>query len=292
MTTLHHPQPGTTPVRPKGILKNSYTTSPTPTPQGIDVPASPLSPTSPTIAASLDDKELVIQNTLQNAGKRHTPVPRHNVSRRQSGAAGNRPLEVSDDPSPRLKWDEANLYLTEQQKSSTMKIDEPKTPYAGHYDPSQDEEEIKKIEAEEQEEAVRSGIHRTPSKSRVRYLKTKEDDIPGLELGEPENPFDNKPKDSPKQVVVQAEGYFPDMDGEEIEGEDEKEKHKRFEEMRKRHYEMRSVKELLAHPEDEALLEDEEEEEEETGSKKDAEGDTQMDAGPPPMPTVPAQYKS
>lgn len=29
----------------------------------------------------------------------------------------------------RLKWDEANLELTEAQKDSTMKVDEPKTPY-------------------------------------------------------------------------------------------------------------------------------------------------------------------
>jgi len=32
----------------------------------------------------------------------------------------------------RLKWDEANLIITEAQKDSTMKIDEPKTPYV-HY---------------------------------------------------------------------------------------------------------------------------------------------------------------
>ena len=35
--------------------------------------------------------------------------------------------------SDRLKWDEENLIITEAQKDSTMKIDEPKTPYV-HYD--------------------------------------------------------------------------------------------------------------------------------------------------------------
>jgi hypothetical protein len=34
---------------------------------------------------------------------------------------------------PRLKWDEENLTITEAQKDSTMKINEPKTPYV-HYD--------------------------------------------------------------------------------------------------------------------------------------------------------------
>lgn len=37
----------------------------------------------------------------------------------------------------RIKWDEDNLMITEQQKSSTMKIDEPKTPFI-HYNQSTD----------------------------------------------------------------------------------------------------------------------------------------------------------
>ncbi|RCK59675.1 hypothetical protein Cantr_07321 [Candida viswanathii] len=34
-----------------------------------------------------------------------------------------------------LKWDEINLYKNEQEKSATMKIDEPKTPYEGGFNP-------------------------------------------------------------------------------------------------------------------------------------------------------------
>ncbi|KAF9918025.1 hypothetical protein BX616_010550 [Lobosporangium transversale] len=37
-----------------------------------------------------------------------------------------------DERAPRIKWDEENLTLTEAQKDSTMKINEPKTPYV-HY---------------------------------------------------------------------------------------------------------------------------------------------------------------
>ncbi len=51
--------------------------------------------------------------------------------------------------SPRLKWDEANLYLTEQEKNSTMKIDEPKTPYAKHYDPAEEEEDLSLLDTGE-----------------------------------------------------------------------------------------------------------------------------------------------
>ncbi|KAI8380385.1 hypothetical protein BD560DRAFT_388098 [Blakeslea trispora] len=38
----------------------------------------------------------------------------------------------------RLRWDEANLELTESQKDSTMKVDEPKTPYV-RYDHETDQ---------------------------------------------------------------------------------------------------------------------------------------------------------
>jgi hypothetical protein len=37
----------------------------------------------------------------------------------------------------RLKWDEQNLIITEAQKDSTMKIDEPKTPFI-HYNYEED----------------------------------------------------------------------------------------------------------------------------------------------------------
>ena len=55
---------------------------------------------------------------------------------------------MADETSPRLKWDEANLYLTEQQRDSTMKITEPKTPYAQRYDPSEDDEEVSALMAD------------------------------------------------------------------------------------------------------------------------------------------------
>ncbi|KAJ9056390.1 hypothetical protein DSO57_1033480 [Entomophthora muscae] len=44
----------------------------------------------------------------------------------------------------RLKWDEDNLTLNESQKDSTMKIDEPKTPYVRN-PPSDSEEEIPEL---------------------------------------------------------------------------------------------------------------------------------------------------
>ena len=45
----------------------------------------------------------------------------------------------SPDISKSLQWDEESLVLTEAQKVSTMKIDEPKTPFV-HYDIENDKE--------------------------------------------------------------------------------------------------------------------------------------------------------
>ena len=156
----------------------------------------------------------------------------------------------------RLKWDEANLYLTEQEKSSTMKIDEPKTPYAKHYDPTEDEDELRMLEPDEiiVDELDKARAGRSPGKS----AKSREEEIPGLSLGEPEeavpdHEFDDDHTGKREKAVH--------VDGEEHLGAsaEEREKHRKFEEMRKKHYEMKNVASLLGHPEElDAMDEDEE----------------------------------
>lgn len=195
-------------------------------------------------ARELSDKDLTLQNTLQNAGHRRSssgarPLGARRQSSQQPSSGSS---EVGEDGSPRLKWDEANLYLTEQEKSSTMKIDEPKTPYAKRYDPTEDEDEFRTLDADD---LVVDELDRVSKKSSQR-----EDDIPGLELGEPEEAIPERDRTSSassikgeKSVIVDPTAG--DMDeGEHGEGE-ENEKHKKFQEMRKRHYEMRDVKGLL-----------------------------------------------
>lgn len=146
----------------------------------------------------------------------------------------------------RLKWDEANLYLTEQEKSATMKIDEPKTPYAKHYDPAEDEDEMRIIDADD---LMVDELDKAQAKSPGKVSRAKEDDIPGLSLGEPEeavpeNLHDGMDIDGKKKAVHVREEEHVGLSAEELE------KHKKFEEMRKKHYEMRNVANLLAHPED------------------------------------------
>lgn len=238
-----------------GILKNSNSSRAVTTAASTNIP-----PTSPTFAEPPDTKELTLQNTLQNAGPRRrsssTTQP-GSFSRRQSSAS-----HQDDENSPRLKWDEANLYLTEQERTAKMKIDEPKTPYAPHYDPAEDDEEIQLEEAQESlidvQDVVVDELDRT-TKGEHHKKGISEVDIPDLELGEPEENLpagaeeDTDPRiyrdrslstDSQKgekHVVVggeAADGMISSVEAEE--------KHRQFEEHRKKHYEMKNIKELLA----------------------------------------------
>lgn len=144
----------------------------------------------------------------------------------------------------RLKWDEANLYLTEQEKNSTMKIDEPKTPYAKHYDPADDEDEVRMLDAGE---IVVDELDKRDSRSPGRSGRSKEEDIPGLSLGEPEEAIPEQDLDDfprkESRVHVAGEDHVGLS-------KEEQEKHRKFEEMRKKHYEMKNVASILGHPEE------------------------------------------
>ncbi|KAK8066720.1 hypothetical protein PG997_013467 [Apiospora hydei] len=225
---VHSPPPTAAAQRPRGILKNSYQKSP---------------PTSPIKEKDITEKELTIVNTQANAGHRRSSsaASRPSGSRRQSSrtpsaTAGD---DATDENQQRLKWDEANLYLTEQERTSTMKITEPKTPYAKQYDPAEDPDD------EDMEMGDGGG---------------RGEDIPGLSLGEPEEevPEDEfGPPGSRKTSKVH-----------------EREKHKRFEQLRKKHYEMREAVGLLGHPE----IVDED---------ADDDGGSSDERAVPPMPKLP-----
>jgi len=158
----------------------------------------------------------------------------------------------ADENEPRLKWDEANLYLTEQQRDSTMKITEPKTPYAKQYDPAEDEEEIEMLNAEDL---------KVDELDKPKTRKPRMEEIPDFDLGEPglEARTPHTPEGE-KRVVVD-----PDVDADAHHHADEfahmtpeeQEKHRKFEDLRKKHYEMKNVRDLLGHPE---MLDDDDDE--------------------------------
>ncbi|KAK9425969.1 putative Glc8 protein [Seiridium unicorne] len=245
---LHSPPPPTA-KRPRGILKNSFRKSP---------------PVSPTKEKEMNEKDIVLHNTQTNAGHRRSSsaASRPAGPRRQSERTPSTSADQDPDapPEARLKWDEANLYLTEQERTSTMKITEPKTPYAKHYSPSEDDDD--------------------------EDLDGSHSEIPGLSLGEPEEevPEDDFAAAGRKQskVHVSDEDATPlhdadaDMLGMTAE---EREKHRRFEELRKKHYEMSEAVGLLGHPEvvDEEM-EDDDDDDDRQGEKNKV----------PPVPKIPS----
>ena len=247
----------------EGILKNSnsFQNAP-PRNTTLDIPMSP-----PTTHTTDDTRDVTLQNTLQNAGRRRSSSTTTNrpgsSSRRQSAAS-----HVYDENSPRLKWDEANLYLAEQEKTAKMKIDEPKTPYAPRYDPAEDEEEMQLAEAQESLIDAGDVVVDELEKGKPHRKGVSEDDIPELELGEAEEgppsgdamdegedggriyrerSMSNESHRSEKHVALGSGAGGEEEPDPLMTPEEAKEKHRQFEQRRKKHYEMKNIKELLAY---------------------------------------------
>ena len=137
-----------------------------------------------------------------------------------------------------------------------MKIDEPKTPYAKRYDPDEDEEEMRELDARllvvDELDKAREG--RTAK-------RTKETEIPGLDIGEPEEDVGFTGKDESERIErsesVGGLGRSGSLKGEKTvvvdaeapdgKGHDGTVRHRDFEEMRKKHYEMKDIKGLLGY---------------------------------------------
>ncbi|WVR08299.1 hypothetical protein IAU60_005348 [Kwoniella sp. DSM 27419] len=98
-------------------------------PEHIDIPAGPV----PT------DSEGIIESPAIPSADRPPPARGilKNPIRRASGPGDDVMIDGQRVPVEHLQWDEANIALTEIQKDSLMKIDEPKTPYV-RYDAAND----------------------------------------------------------------------------------------------------------------------------------------------------------
>lgn len=110
-------------MEPRGILRNKEN----------DAPAH----THESASGDLDRQE-VIRNTRYNAQlvSESSKGDRIRAQIAQARLHNDDNDAVAVDTNEHLKWDEINLYKTEQEKAATMKIDEPKTPYEGGFDPT------------------------------------------------------------------------------------------------------------------------------------------------------------
>ncbi|EGW35420.1 uncharacterized protein SPAPADRAFT_130711 [Spathaspora passalidarum NRRL Y-27907] len=189
--------------KPRGILRNRD--------EGQHVPHE--------ISDQLDRQE-VIKNTQLNARLSSEYSTKGDKIRAKIAEEKRR---RSFGASDHLKWDEINLYKTEQEKAATMKIDEPKTPYEGGFNPLGEY-----YRDDDNEEAA------------------PEDDIPSFTLGEGE--FD---KEHPVvgslsggEVIPNEEAVVENEQPEDEENEQEltaEERHRRFEEKRKAHYHLKGM---------------------------------------------------
>lgn len=186
--------------RPKGILRNRSDNG-----------------QSETNAEKLDRQE-VIRNTRLNAQSVSETSRGDKIRAKIAETKSHQGLTDEEDDndsksSDHLQWDEINLYKTEQEKNATMKIDEPKTPYEGGFNPEGE------------------------------YYKDDDDEeIPKFELGTGE--FDHVTGPGMDSLhggeVIRDEQSEEGIEPEESQPvETTEEKHKRFEEMRKAHYHLK-----------------------------------------------------
>lgn len=82
------------------------------------------------------DRKMVIENTRRNAREgRKLREERENAADEEGLATEDQTQDRTSSLSP-LRWDEKNLLINEREKCATMKIDEPKTPYEGGFNPN------------------------------------------------------------------------------------------------------------------------------------------------------------
>lgn len=162
------------------------------------------------------DRQEVIRNTRLNAQLAAEANCGEEIRAKIAEAKGKGGGDTRHLPE-HLQWDEINLYKAEQEKAATMKIDEPKTPYEGGFDP---EGEYYRDDGDDEsgpEEIPEFLLGEGEFDSHVQHLSLNGGELLDRDqISQTENEDDATESDRP---VLLAE-----------------ERHKKFEDMRKAHY--------------------------------------------------------
>ncbi|CEP64017.1 PP1-complex regulatory subunit GLC8 LALA0_S10e00342g [Lachancea lanzarotensis] len=149
-------------------------------------------------------------NSASNSGRNDLPPsPRkHSIPKDVLSMKHDRDTQQHNEEEERLKWNQQNLDANDVAKLQyqDISIDEPKTPYQGAVDPS--------------------GEY---------YRDDDEDDLESLSLGEPiVAPKENEAEEEEEEETDSGDDHELDPNSKEA-------RHKRFEAMRKQHYNLKDV---------------------------------------------------
>lgn len=213
--------------KPKGILRNKDERTAT----SLDPSTLISSETEP----EKFDRLAVLSNTKTNAQihavgeailkKNQTELTQELLKKSKKASLAEPGKDSGTNKLDHLKWDEANLYLTEQEKNSTMKITEPKTPYesaAGSEEYYRDDDNAGPLDGELLLGEPAVSVYDDPTIQNGRILKDT-----ALLKKEAEEDAERRQKEETEQDALDQ-------------------RHKRFAEMRKQHYHMKGA--LLHQP--------------------------------------------
>ncbi|CCC69811.1 hypothetical protein NCAS_0D02300 [Naumovozyma castellii] len=178
-------------------------------------------------------RKQVLKNTQLNA--KLTNEANKKLQQQQFSALHGGPpkdtLTLKHEEEERLQWNQKNLSENEitKQQFADIHIDEPKTPYQGAVDPNGEYYHVDE-EDEEYLRKVNGGDDIPPINDA--------DDLENFTLGEPE--FNMEETDNKDQSNT-IEKNVSIVENNDENSDEEAAKHRRFEEMRKKHYDLKEV---------------------------------------------------
>ena len=197
-----------------------------------------------------DDLVAAIREKQKSTGlPRDSLLLKHEHDQQQSSSSSGSGLsEEQEQEQERLQWNQQNLAANEitKQQFQDIHVDEPKTPYQGAVDPhgeyyrvDDDDDDVGLDGDEEMKESEAGGMSNRQSAAATAGNDL--DDLNDFSLGEPEISLDRQREVESGGVEVVMADDDSVAESETKEEESAEERHRRFEEMRRKHYDLRAA---------------------------------------------------